>query len=126
MNSVNDSLKRLGTDYIDVLLLHRPDTLMEPEEVAEAFSSLEFAPRYDEETGFVRAGVRFWQLDAQKPLRLTLYEEGGYTEIIQRKGEDLKILQEKRPYIEIVKTSEATGEISVEGQNDPAFPIVPL
>lgn len=34
------SLKRLGTDYIDILLLHRPDTLMEPEEIAEAFSIL--------------------------------------------------------------------------------------
>ena len=41
LNSVNASLKRLRTDYIDVLLLHRPDTLMEPEEVAEAFNQLE-------------------------------------------------------------------------------------
>lgn len=40
LNSVNGSLKRLKTDYIDTLLLHRPDTLMEPEEVAEAFSIL--------------------------------------------------------------------------------------
>lgn len=40
INSVNGSLKRLGTDYIDVLLLHRPDALMEPEEVARAFSEL--------------------------------------------------------------------------------------
>ncbi|WP_100011280.1 aldo/keto reductase [Lentibacillus sediminis] len=38
--SVDGSLKRLKTDYIDVLLLHRPDALMEPEEVAEAFSQL--------------------------------------------------------------------------------------
>ena len=41
VSSVENSLKRLKTDYIDVLLLHRPDTLMEPEEVAEAFSELE-------------------------------------------------------------------------------------
>lgn len=41
INSVENSLKRLKTDYVDVLLLHRPDTLMEPEEVAEAFSLLE-------------------------------------------------------------------------------------
>lgn len=40
VNSVEGSLKRLGTDYIDVLLLHRPDALMEPEEVAKAFSHL--------------------------------------------------------------------------------------
>ena len=40
VNSVNGSLERLGTDYIDVLLLHRPDALMEPEEVARAFDYL--------------------------------------------------------------------------------------
>lgn len=38
--SVDGSLKRLGTDRLDVMLLHRPDTLMEPEEVAEAFETL--------------------------------------------------------------------------------------
>jgi predicted oxidoreductase len=41
LNSVNKSLKRLKTDYIDIFLLHRPDTLMEPEEVAEAFDFLQ-------------------------------------------------------------------------------------
>jgi predicted oxidoreductase len=40
MNAVDGSLKRLKTDYIDVLLLHRPDALMEPEEVAETFNIL--------------------------------------------------------------------------------------
>jgi predicted oxidoreductase len=41
IKSVEGSLKRLGVDYVDALLLHRPDTLMEPEEVAEAFDLLE-------------------------------------------------------------------------------------
>ena len=40
LNSVDKSLQRLGTDYIDLLALHRPDTLMNPEEVAEAFDKL--------------------------------------------------------------------------------------
>jgi len=40
LNSVDGILKRLNTDYLDVLLLHRPDTLVEPEEVAEAFNEL--------------------------------------------------------------------------------------
>lgn len=40
LKSVDDSLKRLGTDYLDTYLLHHPDTLIEPEEVAEAFDIL--------------------------------------------------------------------------------------
>ena len=38
--SVEASLRRLGTDYLDVLLLHRPDPLLEPEQVARAFDEL--------------------------------------------------------------------------------------
>lgn len=40
LHSVDGILKRLKTDYLDILLLHRPDPLMEPEEVAEAFDEL--------------------------------------------------------------------------------------
>ena len=40
LESVNGILRRLKTDFLDVLLLHRPDALMEPEEVAEAFDAL--------------------------------------------------------------------------------------
>ena len=40
INSVENSLKRLNMEYIDVYLLHRPDTLVEPEEVAAAFDKL--------------------------------------------------------------------------------------
>jgi len=40
LEAVDGSLKRLKTDYLDVLLLHRPDTLVEPDEVAEAFDKL--------------------------------------------------------------------------------------
>ncbi len=40
LNSVDGILKRLDIDYLDVLLLHRPDALVEPEEVSEAFDTL--------------------------------------------------------------------------------------
>ncbi len=40
LRSVEGSLKRLQTDYLDVLLLHRPDALVQPEEVAKAFDEL--------------------------------------------------------------------------------------
>ncbi|MDK8554705.1 aldo/keto reductase [Enterococcus faecalis] len=41
LEAVEGSLQRLGVDSVDALLLHRPDTLVEPEEVAEAFHLLE-------------------------------------------------------------------------------------
>ncbi len=47
ISSVDGSLKRLRVDKIDVLLLHRPDLLMEPEEVAEAFDELQSSGKVD-------------------------------------------------------------------------------
>ena len=43
VSAVDAILKRLGTDYLDVLLLHRPDPLMEGEEIARAFAELKAA-----------------------------------------------------------------------------------
>jgi predicted oxidoreductase len=40
INSVEKSLKNLSTDYVDLLFIHRPDPLMNPPEIAEAFSQL--------------------------------------------------------------------------------------
>lgn len=40
IDSLNQSLKRLNVEYVDAFLLHRPDTLVEPEEVSEAFNIL--------------------------------------------------------------------------------------
>ncbi|WP_047984354.1 aldo/keto reductase [Ornithinibacillus californiensis] len=45
LDSVDGILSRLNTDYLDILLLHRPDPLMEPEEVAEAFETLKESGR---------------------------------------------------------------------------------
>lgn len=94
----------------------------------EAFSVLEFAPLYDEENGALMAGVRFWQIDEQKPLRATFYESDGYTDYIwnQRGEEEGHVYHDKRPYILKVKVSEADGMEIYDGQNYPSFPIVPL
>ena len=92
----------------------------------EAFSVQEFAPLWDEETGALRSGIRFWQLSEEKPLRATLFEEDGYTEYIRKDSEDMTVYKEKRPYIQIVETSEAGGENIADGENYPGVPIVPL
>ena len=92
----------------------------------EVFTALEFAPLYGEETGALMAGVRFWQLAADKPLRATLYEPDGYTEFIKRKGQDLLILRPKRAYKQRIQGSQADGQQIVDGENYAGFPVVPL
>lgn len=94
----------------------------------DVFPLTEFVPLYDEENGALRAGIRFWQVEENRPLRATLYEEDGYTDYIKRKSEeDLQFLNTgKRPYIELVKTSDFDGEEIYGGRNYPAFPIVPM
>lgn len=89
------------------------------------FQASEFVPLYDEETGALRAGVRFWQISSDKPLRLTLFEEDGYTEYM-KDGNDTKEIQPKRSYILNVVSSKADGTEIVGGVNYPSFPIVPL
>ena len=91
----------------------------------DTFELTEFAPLYDEENGALTAGVRFWQVDEEKPLRATLYEPDGYTEYIRRKGEDIQVRQEKRPYKERVYQNEIQTEV-LDGENYPSFPIIPL
>jgi predicted oxidoreductase len=61
VKSVEGSLSRLGVDYVDALLLHRPDTLMEPEEVAEAFELLESSGK-----------VRAFGVSNQNPMQIEL------------------------------------------------------
>ena len=92
----------------------------------EAFDLTEFVPLYDEENGALRAGVRFWQIDGDKPLRATLYEEDGYTDYIRRKNSKVETLHDKRPYKLKTRTSAVDGEVIYDGENYPDFPIIPL
>ena len=91
----------------------------------DKFSVREFVPLYDEETGRLSAGIRHWQMADDKPVRITLYELDGYAEYIKRDGEEMEVLEEKRPYVQVVKESAAGTEIA-PGESYPGFPIVPL
>jgi len=64
ISSVEGSLQRLRTDYLDVLLLHRPDTLMEPEEVAEAFDRLH-----------AQGKVRYFGVSNHNPMQIELLQK---------------------------------------------------
>ena len=63
VTSVEGILQRLDTDYLDVLLLHRPDALMEPEEVAKAFSHLKDSGK-----------VRHFGVSNQNPYQMQLLQ----------------------------------------------------
>ena len=92
----------------------------------DVFNLREFVPLYDDEdNGAVRAGVRFWQIDGNKPMRATLYEVDGYTDFIKKDGEQ-SILHDKRSYKLLMRSTEADGTEIYAGENYPTFPIVPL
>ncbi len=64
LESVDGILKRLQTDYLDLLLLHRPDALVEPEEVAAAFDVL-----------FESGKVRHFGVSNHKPMQIALLQK---------------------------------------------------
>lgn len=92
----------------------------------EHYTPLEYVPLLSEVTGAVMAGIRWWQVDTDKPLRYTLMELDGYTEYIRRKDKDTEILAPKRAYKLNTITSEADGTRILDGENYPSFPVVPL
>lgn len=71
LEAVDGSLQRLGIDYIDVLLLHRPDTLVEPEEVAEAFRILQDSGK-----------VNYFGVSNQNPMQMRLLQKYLKQEIV--------------------------------------------
>lgn len=90
------------------------------------FKVTEFVPLIDEEDGSLKAGVRFWQIADNKPLRATLYELDGYTDYIRKNEEDIQVYKDKRAYIVNEASTAADGVIFEQGENYPTFPIVPL
>ena len=71
LEAVNGSLKRLKTDYLDVLLLHRPDALVEPEEVAEVFDILKSTGK-----------VRYFGVSNHKPMQVELLKKALHQPIV--------------------------------------------
>ena len=91
----------------------------------EVFRLIEFAPLYDEENGALMAGVRFWQISNNKPLRAVLYDIDGYTGFIWREGAG-SIYTPQRPYKIKTRRTEFDGVEIYDGENYPTFPIVPF
>lgn len=71
LKSVDSILQRLQMDYLDILLLHRPDALMEPEEVAAAFDILETSGK-----------VLHFGVSNQKPMQIELLQKYAKQKLI--------------------------------------------
>lgn len=91
----------------------------------EVFNLREFAPLYDEENGALMAGIRFWQISNNKPMRAVLYDIDGYIGFIWRDGEG-SIYTPRMPYKIKTRTTAFDGTEIFSGENYPTFPIVPL
>lgn len=92
------------------------------------FPVTEFVPLWDEETGALRAGIRFWKLAPNKPTIAILYEEDGYTKYKSENdvGYDFKETQAKRAYKLVVQHTDAGGDEVIGEENYSSLPIVPL
>ena len=91
------------------------------------FKYTEFVPLEDEETGVLRAGIRFWQLDVQKPMIAVLYEEDGYTRFRASNGSSMFVEeQSKKAYKQRYSGSDVDGLEVVGEENYGRLPIVPL
>ena len=95
------------------------------------FKKTEFLALYDEETGDLRGGIRFWSIDwGKRPITAVLYLEEGYIKYKTRPDEfslaSLEHAEDLKPYIETVQTSEAFGEEVVGSESLTRLPIFPL
>lgn len=95
-------------------------------DVLNVFKYTEFVPLWDEDTGDLRAGIRFWQIDKLKPMYAVFYEVDGYTKYKKTKDQPFTVVEEKRAYKQVIQTSEEDGEEVVASENYPGFPIVPF
>lgn len=91
------------------------------------FRLAEFAPLWDEETGALRAGVRFWRVDPEKPLFAVLYEEDGYTKLRERKEDKAFAVDVEKCAYRVTVSRTAVDEPEVIGEdNYSRLPIIPV
>ena len=127
----------LGTDFDNILyeagyyaLIHGVSYVRWNDGEWYVFPATQFCPLYDEYTGALRAGIRFWSLDWHKrPATVILYTEEGYTTYRTKDGSNGLDLEEYKPltaYEIKVEETAADGVEIVGESNYGALPIVPI
>ena len=95
----------------------------------DVFGASEFCPIWDEDSGALMAGIRFWRLDPFHPLTAVLYEQDGYTahRAGSADGGSLAVTEPKRPYKATYAEVPADGlKLAVDGENYSRLPIIPV
>lgn len=97
----------------------------------EVFKKSQFIALYDEYTGKLRGGIRFWSLNFQKkPISAVFYSEDGYQQYETAQGEiglsTLHAVSEIIPYTEIIEENEVDGVVVVGSGDYTDIPIIPL
>ncbi len=95
----------------------------------DVFAATEFCPIWDETSGALMAGIRFWRLDPYHALNAVLYEQDGYTEFAapSNDGESLVVTSAKRAYKATYAEVPADGlKLAVDMENYSRLPIIPI
>ena len=90
------------------------------------FPVTEFVPLYDEKTGVMRAGIRWWRIADDKPVKGTIFEENGMTPFKSRDGSsgyDFEFDGDTKPYVVRGIRTEADGFTPTESANYSTLPV---
>ena len=131
----DDEKARLGEDFDEQLYrlgylacIHGESFGFWNNDHLDVFKLTEFAPLYDQTDGTLRAGVRFWRLQPDKPLHAVLYEEAGFTRYAEEAAGEHSF-REDAGGMQFYKTKTTTtpaGDRVIEGEGYGSLPIVPL
>lgn len=125
--------ERLGEDFDEVLyaaayhaLIHGVAYLFWNVDRAIHFPATQFAPLWDEDTGTLMAGVRFWRIDDSHPMTYVLYEPDGVSRWRETEN-GVVMLDDRAAYKTHIATTQAFGDtvVGVSGY-DGRLPVVPL
>lgn len=130
-----DVKDRLGQDFDQKIkdaaydaLIHKVCFIFLNVDHIHVFPFTEFAPLWDEETGALVGGVRYWQIDAEKDVQAVLYEIDGYTRLKASPGAtSFEVVEDKRKYKQNLVQAPVDDEPEIVGEeNYNALPIIAL
>lgn len=90
----------------------------------QPFKATEFIPMFDERTGAIMGGIRFYRIAENKPMYIEVYEIDGITSYIANPEGGVELIEEKTPYKLKIKKDILNTEVI--GENWSTLPIIPL